>query len=244
MILDTIHSRKTEGRKQLALLLDPDRLTDRALENLAGLAEQEGVDYLFVGSSLLTHNRLEETIATVRRITKLPLVLFPGNPLQISPAADALLLLSLVSGRNPEMLIGRHVIAAPYLKESGLEVIATAYMLIESGKPTAALYMSDSHPIPADQPDIALCTAMAAEMLGMKMVYLDAGSGAEKPVSEEMIRSVRQGIALPLIVGGGIRSGEAALRACNAGADLIVVGNAAEKNAGLLAEISSAVSSC
>ncbi len=223
-----------QGKKQIALLVDPDRPDLKNLANTAKLAMQSNVDLFFVGGSLLTSDRLEQCIAVLKDHSGIPVVLFPGNTMQIHKSADAILFLSLISGRNPEMLIGKHVIAAPYIKEAGLEVIPTGYMIIDSGKPTTALYMSNSIPIPSDKNDIAACTAMAGEMLGLKMIYLEAGSGALHPVPCEMVAAVRKEIQLPLIVGGGIRTPETAQALCDAGADILVVGNAIEENPALI----------
>jgi putative glycerol-1-phosphate prenyltransferase len=157
--------------------------------------------------------------------------------MQINPGADAILLLSLISGRNPDLLIGKHVIAAPYLKRSGLEILPTGYMLIESGNSTTALYMSNSLPIPWNKDEIAVSTAIAGEMLGLKLIYMDGGSGADKPVSASMVRKVKQNISIPLVIGGGIRTPEAAAERFRAGADIIVVGNAIETDNSLLLKI-------
>lgn len=173
----------------------------------------------------------------------MPVLLFPGSPSQISKRADALLYLSLISGRNADLLIGQHVISAPFVRASGLEIISTGYMVIDGGAPTTVSYISNATPIPADKADIALCTAMAGEMLGHKLIYMDAGSGAKKPISETMIAAVAQSITVPLVIGGGIRDAEKAYLNCKAGADIIVVGNAIEKEASLVKEISDAVHS-
>jgi putative glycerol-1-phosphate prenyltransferase len=188
-------------------------------------------------------NNLNESILQIKKSCAIPVVLFPGNPSQLSPHADALLYLSLISGRNDELLIGQHVISAPAVKQSGLEVISTGYMVIDGGAPTTVSYISNAAPIPADKEDIALCTAMAGEMLGKKVIYMDAGSGARMPVSETMIRKVAENISVPLIVGGGIRKPETVYRNGKAGADVIVVGNAIEKQVNLIREIADAVHS-
>jgi phosphoglycerol geranylgeranyltransferase len=235
-VYSTITNKMQQGLKQFAVLVDPDKYTLAEVEHLAILASRAKVDYFFVGGSLLINNQLDQCINILKSKAEIPVVLFPGNTLQMSWKADAILFLSLISGRNPEMLIGRHVIAAPYLKLSPLEVISTGYMLIESGKPTAVSYMSNSSPIPADKDDIAMCTAMAGEMLGLKLIYLDAGSGALNPVPPGMVENVKKSISVPLIIGGGIRNPEHAAALCNAGADLIVIGNVLEKNGdGILA---------
>jgi phosphoglycerol geranylgeranyltransferase len=236
-----INDKMQRGHKQFAVLVDPDKHMLSEVERIAVLASRSNVDYFFVGGSLLINNQLDQCINMLKEKAEIPVVLFPGNTLQMSWKADAILFLSLISGRNPEMLIGRHVIAAPYLKLSPLEVISTGYMLIESGKPTAVSYMSNSSPIPADKDDIAMCTAMAGEMLGLKLIYLDAGSGALNPVPMGMVENVKKSISVPLIIGGGIRTPEHAAVLCNAGADLIVIGNVLEKNGDAMKAFSDAI---
>ena len=204
-------------------------------------AESCGVDYIFVGGSLLINGNLNNCIEKIKSNCKIPVVLFPGNTMQIDKHADAILLLSLISGRNPDLLIGKHVVAAPILKENNLETIATGYMLVESGNFTTVQYMSNTRPIPAEKNEIAVCTAVAGEMLGLKTIYMDAGSGALNPVSEKMIESVRKNVSIPIIIGGGIRTAERAIATCKAGADIVVVGNAIEKDSELLKTISEAV---
>ncbi|HOW30539.1 MAG TPA: geranylgeranylglyceryl/heptaprenylglyceryl phosphate synthase [Bacteroidales bacterium] len=240
-IYSTILEKTAQGGKQLAVLVDPDKLSLNEIGRLSLKASNAGVDYFFVGGSLLVNNQLDACIKTIKENTQLPVILFPGNTMQLSWKADAILFLSLISGRNAEMLIGRHVISAPYLKISPLEVISCGYMLIESGKQTAVQYMSNTTPIPSDKNDIAICTALAGEMLGLKLIYLEAGSGAQHTVPEEMVKQVKGSISVPLIVGGGIRTPEKVNDLCRAGADLLVVGTAFEHNDGLIEEISAAV---
>ena len=180
---------------------------------------------------------------TIKNNSNIPVILFPGNAMQINKNADGILFLSLISGRNPELLIGKQVISAPILKQASLEVISTGYMLIDSGRPTTASYMSNTLPIPRNKNGIATSTAMAGEYLGMKLIYMDGGSGAKKPIEIDMIKQVSKQINIPLIIGGGICNAQKAIDNCNAGADLIVVGNAIEKNADLILEISKAVHS-
>jgi putative glycerol-1-phosphate prenyltransferase len=242
-IYQSIIEKKNRGQKQFAVLIDPDKPSDIELLQIAKLSNASNVDYFFVGGSLLTNDHLEKCILTLKEHSDIPVVLFPGNNLQINKNADAILLLSLISGRNAEMLIGKHVIAAPYLKESGLEIIPTGYMLIDSGKPTTVTYMSNTFPIPADKDDIAACTAMAGEMLGLQLIYMDAGSGALNPISTAMISNVRKHTTSPIVTGGGIKTPEKAIENCKAGADIIVVGNAIEKTADLIKEIGIAVKS-
>jgi putative glycerol-1-phosphate prenyltransferase len=223
-----------QGIKQFAVLIDPDHAPREHLMQLIDQATVSGVDYLFVGGSLMTTNGLDATIHTIRSATSIPVVLFPGSVMQISKEADALLFLSLVSGRNPELLIGSQVVAAPYLKASGLEVISTAYMLVDCGSATTASYISNTQPIPYNKAEIAATTALAAEYMGMQLTYLDGGSGAEKPVSDTMVKAVRAAVHTPLIVGGGITNVEKAKKVYEAGADLIVIGNALQKEPGLI----------
>lgn len=230
--------------KKFAALIDPDKPSDKTLRKLAQCASGSGVDFFFVGGSLLTNDNLESCIKILRSEAQgIPIVLFPGNSYQLSRHADAFLFLSLISGRNAEMLIGRHVIAAPYLKMSGLEVISTGYMLIDSGGPTSVSYMSNSMPIPADKNDIAICTAMAGEMLGMKLIFMDAGSGGLNPVPLAMVQDVHQSVDVPLIVGGGIRTPEQAGEIAAAGADVVVIGNTLEKKPEMIAQFVAAIKS-
>lgn len=242
-IFTTITDKKNNSVKQFAVLVDPDKPDNAQIEAISKLSSDAGVDYFFVGGSLLSKNSLDNCIKILKANSSIPVIIFPGNNLQISSYADAILFLSLISGRNPDLLIGNHVIAAPYIKESGLEVIPTAYMLIDSGKPTSALYMSNTMPIPADKSDIAACTAMAGEMLGLKMIYLDAGSGAINPISAKMIESVKANTTSPIICGGGINSPEKAVEDCKSGADIVVVGNGIEKSSQLIKEVAAAVKS-
>jgi putative glycerol-1-phosphate prenyltransferase len=234
---------KKSGRKKFIVLLDPDQVRLNRLEQTLDLAIECGVDYFFIGGSLIVNNMLDSVLAGIRERCSIPLILFPGNSFQLSYRADAMLFLSLISGRNPELLIGQHVIAAPYLKVSPLEIISTGYMLVDGGTQTSVQYMSNTYPIPAGKNDIAACTAIAGEMLGLKLLYLEAGSGALNPVPPPMIEAVSGVTSVPLLVGGGIRTvetGEAALRA---GADVLVVGNAIEKNPGFIREMAAAIHS-
>ena len=228
-------------RKKLAVLIDPDKPTDAQILSMVEQANAADVDFFFVGGSLLVTDSLDHCIKLIKEHSKIPVLIFPGNSLQISKYCDGFLLLSLISGRNPEMLIGRHVIAAPYLKLYGNEIIPTGYMLIDSGKATSVSYMSDTTPIPHDKDDIAMCTAIAGEMLGLKLIYLEAGSGALMPVSTSMISKVSQMINIPLIVGGGIKTPEMAAEAVKAGADVIVIGTAFEKEPDMLNKFAKAI---
>lgn len=235
---------RQRGEKRLAILIDPDKLRLRRLEQVVELAVAAGVHYFFIGGSLVVNDMLDTVLSGIRERCSIPLVLFPGNSFQLSYRADALLFLSLISGRNPELLIGQHVIAAPFLKMSPLEIISTGYLLIDGGVQTAVQYMSNTYPIPANKDDIAVCTALAGELLGLKMIYLDAGSGARNAVPEGMIEAVRGAVSVPLLVGGGIRTPEQAAAKLRAGADMLVVGNAIEQDPELIRELAAAVQAC
>jgi phosphoglycerol geranylgeranyltransferase len=232
---------KTIGRKQLAVLIDPDKLRLKHMQQTIELAEECGVDYFYIGGSLVVNNMLDDVLTNIRKQSNIPLVLFPGSSFQLSYRADALLFLSLISGRNAELLIGQHVISAPFLRMSPLEIISTGYMLIDGGVMTSVQYMSNTYPIPAHKDDIAVCTALAGEMLGLKQIYMDAGSGAQNPISADMIESVSGAVQIPVIIGGGIRTAERVHANLKAGADVVVVGNAIEKDPNLVREMSAAV---
>ncbi|MBL7863587.1 MAG: geranylgeranylglyceryl/heptaprenylglyceryl phosphate synthase [Cyclobacteriaceae bacterium] len=241
-ILEIIEARHRLGKKSIAVLVDPDKVDDSSrLRHLIHLANENCIDFFFVGGSLITTPNMGQVIQSIKEDVSIPVVLFPGSSLQIDPGADAILFLSLISGRNPDFLIGQHVQAAPILKNNNLEVLPTGYVLISSGRTSSVAYISNTTPIPDDKYSLAACTALAGEMLGLRLIYLDAGSGAEKEISAKMISTVRKTISVPLIVGGGINSGKKALQALEAGADMIVIGNALEKDPDLLTEISEEV---
>ena len=242
-VYQSLLDKKQNGKKSFAVLIDPDKVSVSSLNELIALSVDVKVDYFFVGGSLVVTDHLDECIRQIKSSCSIPILLFPGSPSQISKHADALLYLSLISGRNADMLIGQHVISAPFVKKSGLEIISTGYMVIDGGASTTVSYISNATPIPSDKPDIALCTALAGEMLGMKIIYMDSGSGAKKAISEEMISTVAKTIEVPIIVGGGIRDAEKAYLNCKAGADVIVVGNAIEKDPSLIKEMARAIHS-
>ena len=233
----------TTGRKHFAVLLDPDNLNEASCLSLLSLCAAHPVDFFFVGGSLITSQNQASIIRLIKAHSNIPVILFPSNSLHIDNQADGILLLSLISGRNPEFLIGHHVVSAPLLKASQLDIYPTGYMLVDSGRQTTASYMSGTTPIPHDKPAIAACTAMAGEMLGLQYIYLDGGSGAKEPVSAEMIAAVREAVDTPIIVGGGINTTQKAKVALEAGADVVVVGNHIEKNPGFLAEVSNLIAS-
>jgi phosphoglycerol geranylgeranyltransferase len=242
-IYQQITQRKKHGKKSFAVLIDPDKVNAGNIQELVKLSVEAHVDYFFVGGSLVISSHLDECIQQIKAACNIPVILFPGSPSQVSKFADALLYLSLISGRNPELLIGQHVISAPFVKKSGLEIMPTGYMVIDGGAPTTVSYISNASPIPADKSEIAMCTAMAGEMLGMQLIYMDAGSGAKRPITEQMIEKVAKHIEVPLIIGGGITEPEKAYLNCKAGADIIVIGNAIEKDPSLIKEVSAAIHS-
>jgi phosphoglycerol geranylgeranyltransferase len=230
-VLQHIEATKSSGRKLLAVLIDPDFGQDEAqLERTVQNACMAKADLIFVGGSLLTSASFDRCVELVRKCSNRPVVLFPGSPSQLSRHADAVLFLSLISGRNAELLIGHHVTAAPSIKALGIEAIPTGYMLIDGGKPTTVSYVSQTLPIPHDKPGIAAATALAGELLGLRTIYMDTGSGANRTVSPEMISAVRATVDMPIIVGGGIRTAEQARQLCEAGADVLVVGTAFEED--------------
>ena len=232
---------RRRGQKRFAVLVDPDETSLAEAGRIAERAAKAGADAFFVGGSLVVDDALDNVVKTLRSASALPVILFPGSIWQISPAADAILLLSLISGRNPELLIGQHVLAAPHLKRSGLEILPTGYMLVDGGAPTTVSYVSNTLPIPRDKPGIAAATALAGEQLGLRLMYLDAGSGARYPIPAATIAAVRREVDRPIIVGGGIREPEAATAAAEAGADWVVVGNALEADPERMRDISLAV---
>lgn len=227
------------GKKSVAILVDPDSASDEEeLSGLISVAVSSNVDFFFIGGSLAAQGQCHRCVELIKSQThQIPTVLFPGNAIQVVDIADGILFLCLISGRNPEFLIGQQVIAAPFLSKSSLEVLPTGYMLVESGSLTSVNYMSQTIPLPNDKPDLAIATALAGTLLGLKHLFLDAGSGAVNPVSSDIISGIRSHTDCPLIVGGGIDTVVKAKAAWDAGADLIVLGNAVEKNPNLLIEV-------
>ncbi len=217
------------NKKQLAILIDPGKYGVDCLVNLLQIMQQKPPHYVLVGGST-TSSSIDDTIKLVRQYLSIPVILFPGNASQFTPKADALMYLSLISGRNPDYLIGQHVLSSISIKKSALKVIPVGYMLIESGRMTSVEYISNTKPIPSNKFEIAVCTAVAGELLGMRSIYLEAGSGAERPVPAEMISAVKKNISVPLIVGGGIRTVEALKNAYTSGADVVVLGNILEED--------------
>ncbi|WJS96289.1 geranylgeranylglyceryl/heptaprenylglyceryl phosphate synthase [Flavobacterium johnsoniae] len=221
---------KSSGQKLLAILLDPDKIELKNLDKLTEKINQSPATHIFVGGSIVQNNILEDLVLMLKQKTNLPVILFPGDPSQISPKADGILFLSLLSGRNPDYLIEYQVQAAPILKKTNLEVISTGYILIESGNETAVARVSKTKPLSRENLDLVLATAQAGELLGNQLIYLEAGSGAKQPVPLEMIELVAQNVRIPVIVGGGIVDLHGIQKAYAAGADLVVIGTAFENN--------------
>jgi len=229
-ILHYLHDTIDERGAAFCVLIDPDKAELSRLKRFVSQSADLGVDALLVGSSFLLHDSFDEIVEDIKRYSEIPVILFPGSAKQVSRHADAILFLSLISGRNPNFLFGDHVIAAPLIRDSNIEPIPTGYMLIESGSVSTTEYISNTRSIPRDKPDIALAHALAAEYLGMKLVYLEAGSGSVKTVPDAMISLIKESVTLPAVVGGGITKPEIAAEKVAAGADIIVVGNALENN--------------
>ncbi len=244
-ILHTLIQKKKAGIKQLAVLIDPDSIANtHTLLHTIKLCNEANVNLILVGGSLITNGFWANCINLIKENTTIPVLLFPGNVMQTHDKADAILFLSMISGRNADLLIGKHVLAAPGLKKSGIEIIPTAYMIVDGGNITSVMYMSNTMPIPYNKNNIASCTALAGEMLGLALTYMDAGSGANKPISSQMIAEVSAQIQSPLFIGGGIKDAQQAIAACQAGADVVVVGNAIEKDNNLIKILVNAVHGC
>ena len=227
-VYDYIEERRQRGDKMFVVLIDPDKFSESMLDKLSSLLSVRRADMIFVGGSLVMSD-IGEVVKMLKSRFDTPVVLFPGSAQQFTEEADALLFLSLITGRNAEYLIGQHVMSSVRIKRSGVEVIPTGYMLVEGGVMTSVEYISGTQPLPRSKDDIAVATAVAGELLGLKMLYLEAGSGAKECVPESMIRAVRSSVGLPIIVGGGLRSIEDIDKAYSAGADIVVVGTAIEK---------------
>ncbi|SFN42723.1 putative glycerol-1-phosphate prenyltransferase [Bizionia echini] len=227
----------TSGKKILAVLIDPDKIAIKHIPSFMGKVNKSVANYVFVGGSDVAEQQTEIVVQTIKKHTRLPIVLFPGDITQITNQADALLFLSLISGRNPDYLIGKHVEAVSKLKDSNLEIISTGYILIENGKQTAVQRVTETVPLQNNNIQLIADTAKAGELLGMKLIYLEAGSGALQPVSKEIIKKVKTNISIPLIVGGGIRNLKQLKQAYQAGADLVVIGTAFENDESFFDEL-------
>lgn len=222
-------------RKMLAILIDPDETGSSELPVLMRNVNDAGISMILVGGSLV-NKPVGSLIDQIHALSDLPVIIFPGNPVQLSDKADGLLLLSLISGRNPDFLIGNHVIAAQFLKKSSLEVIPTGYMLIENGGTSSVEYISNTKPLPRNKPELAVSTAIAGEFLGLKLIYMEGGSGASGIIPPEMITAVKKNISIPLVVGGGIKNAHDLKQIFDSGADMAVVGNSVQYDAGKLKE--------
>ncbi|MBN2166343.1 MAG: geranylgeranylglyceryl/heptaprenylglyceryl phosphate synthase [Marinilabiliaceae bacterium] len=228
-----IYQKVEKQQKQIAFLIDPDKYQNEKLDKAIEQINLVLPDMVMIGGSLVSTN-IEPVINKIKKHTSIPVIIYPGSLLQLSNKADAILFISLISGRNPDFLIGNHVVAAPLLKKAEIEVISTGYVLIDGGCKTSVEYMSNTQPIPSKKNDIAIATALAGELLGMKMIYLDAGSGALNPVPPVMVQEVKKALQIPLMIGGGLNTPEKVENACRAGADIVVIGNAVEKDISLL----------
>ena len=238
-IYASVLSSKKKGKKLFSVLVDPDKFSPEVIRE----ADKARVDFIFIGGSKVKNGSFHRCVASIQKIINIPLVIFPGSREQVSEKADAILLLSLISGRNPDYLIGEHIQAARQLKRSKLEIIPTGYILIGGGKKISAQAVTRTSPIKSSDKGLAVSTAIAGELLGMKMIYLEAGSGSKTPLSSSLVKEVRKNISCPVIAGGGIDTPEKAQALCKAGADMIVVGNAIEKDHGLIVEIAKAIHS-
>lgn len=238
-IEERLKSLCSSRKKAVAWLIDPDKIKSKeSLENQIKEAIRLDLDFFFVGGSLIQENSIDSIVILIKSLTyEIPVIIFPGNVIQFSEKADGLLFLSLISGRNPEFLIGQHVTIAPLLMNTKVEILPTGYLLVDGGTPTSVQYISQSIPLPNSKPGLSVATAYAGFLLGLQYLYIDAGSGSKNPVSPKIIRAVKKSIPTPLIVGGGLNSLSKVKEAFNAGADLVVIGNGAEKNPGFLTEV-------
>ena len=233
-----IQQKISKGERMFAWLIDPDKVPVEGIKDQLVLAQKSDIDFVFLGGSLLVKDQVDGYIDLIRRYLKQPIILFPGGVNQVNGRADGILLLSLISGRNPDFLIGRHVEVASILKQTGLDILPTGYILVESGQQTTASYISNTSPVPHHKNDIAVSTALAGELLGLKYIFLDGGSGAKMPVDAKMIKDVKKHISIPLIVGGGIKTPEKLAEAYQSGADIVVVGNVIEEDPDQLLKLS------
>lgn len=237
LLYEILTNAKQNNSKLIFVLIDPDKFNESNFDHLILKNTNNNIDAFLVGGSLITEGSIKKTIDYIKSKTNLPVCIFPGNFNQIVTSADSILFLSLISGRNPEFLIGNQVLAAPLLCKSKMEVIPTGYILVDGGKTTTVHYMSNTTPIPSDKPEIALATALAGQLLGLKCLYFDCGSGALNPVSGKFLNVIYKNVDIPIIVGGGIKNKEKACELFENGATAIVIGNAAEKNPDFIFEI-------
>lgn len=236
-IYQNILQARRENKKLLAVLIDPEKIKLKNIPFFFEKVHQSVITHVFVGGSTDKNNQIDTVVSAIKKETHLPVILFPGNIDQITPKADGILFLSLLSGRNPEYLIGQQIKSIPFLKETALEIISTGYILIDGGKHTATQKVSNTQPINQQDENLIVNTALAGEYLGQQLIYLEAGSGAFVPVNSSIIRKVKNNLSIPLIVGGGIRTKEQLENAYKAGADLVVIGTAFEKNESFFSDL-------
>lgn len=242
-IYENLLAKSAENKKMFSVLIDPDKQNFADLHKMVTKCNEAQIDFFLVGGSIITKGDISTTVRFIKENSTIPVVLFPGNHQHVSQHADGILFLSLISGRNPSFLIGNQVLAAPIIQKTDLEVLSTGYMLVDCGTTTTAIYMSETAPLPYHKPDIAAATALAGEYLGLKIIYIDGGSGAKKSISTDMIKQVKSVLSIPLIIGGGIKSALQANEIYQAGADIIIIGNGAEENRQLIKEIAEVKSS-
>ena len=229
-IYNYLLSVKEEKGAGFIVLIDPDKNSEDRLENKISLINESGADAIFVGGSLILDNNCEDRVAKIKSISELPVIFFPGGISQLNKHYDAMLFMSILSGRNPHYLIGEQVIAAPIVKDLGIEVIPTGYLLVDGGNNSSVQFMSGSNPIPIEKPDILIAHALAAQYLGKKLVYLESGSGAKNSIPNNLLKAVTKYIDVPIIVGGGIKTPESANEKVLAGASFVVIGSILEGN--------------
>ena len=223
------------------VLIDPDRKNEDSLETRVESANESGVDALFVGGSLMMDGKCKERVKRIKDVSNVPVIFFPGGVGQLNSHYDAMLFMSVISGRNPHYLIGEQAIAAPIVKDIGMETIPTGYILMDGGAGSTVEFMSGTRPIPMNRSDIAVAHALAGQYLGMKLIYLEAGSGAKEPVGNNVVEAVTETLDIPVIVGGGIRNAETASEKVKAGASIIVTGTVIEENSSLMSELADAI---
>ena len=236
-ILDIISSRGAA----YVVLIDPDLKNENKIEKFVFTANESDVDMIFVGGSLMMDSKYKKRIKQIKKISKIPIIFFPGNVSQLNNHYDAMLFMSVISGRNPHYLIGEQVISAPIIYDIGIETISTAYLILNTGKSTAVEFMSGTVPIPMERVDIAVAHSLAAKFLGFKLIYLEAGSGAVEPVPNRLVRSICDVVDIPVIVGGGIRTPEVAKNLVDSGASIIVTGGAIEEKQENIKNFSNAI---
>ena len=241
-ILNYLLSIKEEKGAGYIVLIDPDKNSEKKLEDKISKINNSGVDAIFVGGSLILDNNCERRVSVIKSLSELPVIFFPGGISQLNKYYDAMLFMSILSGRNPHYLIGEQVVAAPIVKDLGIEVIPTGYLIVDGGNNSSVQFMSGTNPIPIEKPDILVAHALAAQYLGKKLVYLESGSGAKKSIPNKLVNAVNSYIDVPIIVGGGIRSPESAYEKVQAGASFIVTGSVIENDSmALIKEFADAI---